>query len=103
MSNGYHVDAEQLRAHARNIEALQARFEAVKSADSHIVQGDEAYGLRCGWLAGVLEQRHITQDELIACAEENLTLMAEALRKAANDTRPSRGTTSILCILPAVR
>lgn len=96
MGNGYQVDVEQLRAHARNIEAIRARFEAVKSASAHITQDDEAYGLLCGWIAGVLEGRHVTQDELVSYAEENLTLMAEALRKAADEYEAIEGTNADL-------
>ncbi|WP_433265103.1 hypothetical protein ACQPWR_31765 [Micromonospora vinacea] len=47
MSGGFEVDAEQIRQHARNIEALRARFGAVKNASAHITQDDTAYGLLC--------------------------------------------------------
>jgi excreted virulence factor EspC (type VII ESX diderm) len=83
MTNGYDVDPEQLRAHAANVEAIRARFEAVKSASAHIARNDQAYGLLCGWIAGVLEDRHTRQDELIAYVEENLSLVADSLRSAA--------------------
>ncbi|GAA1344172.1 hypothetical protein J7S33_06630 [Saccharothrix algeriensis] len=87
MTSGYHVDVEQLRRHAGNIEALKARFEAVKSASAHIAQDDQAYGLLCGWISGILEARHTRQDELIAYVEENLALAAESLRATADDYR----------------
>ncbi|WP_327001782.1 type VII secretion target [Dactylosporangium sp. NBC_01737] len=77
------VDTGQLRTHARNIETINARFGAVKAASAHIAQDDAAYGLLCGWMAGILEGRHTRQDELIAYAEENLTLIAAQLRKTA--------------------
>jgi hypothetical protein len=85
MGDGYNVDIEQLRTHAGNVEAIRARFNSVKSASAHIMQDDQAYGLLCGWIAGVLELRHTRQDELIAYVEENLDLVATALRVAADD------------------
>ncbi|MDQ4039237.1 MAG: type VII secretion target [Actinomycetota bacterium] len=85
MGDGYNVDVEQLRAHARNVDAIQARFGAVRSASGHIAQDDQAYGLLCGWIAGVLEGRHTRQDELIAYVEENLALVATALRVSVDD------------------
>ncbi|MEV4516697.1 type VII secretion target [Dactylosporangium sp. NPDC049525] len=78
------VDTGQLRTHARNIETINARFGAVKAASAHIAQNDAAYGLLCGWMSGILEGRHARQDELIAYAEENLTLVAQQLRKSAD-------------------
>lgn len=85
MGEGFEVQTEQIRAHARNVEALFDRFGAVKAASGHIAQNDEAYGLLCGWIAGVLEGRHVRQDELIAYVAENLSLAADSLRRAADD------------------
>lgn len=85
MAEGYDVDVEQLRAHAANVAAIQDRFAAVKAASSHIAQDDQAYGLLCGWVSGVLEGRHARQDELIASVEENLALVTEALRASAEE------------------
>lgn len=85
MGDGYVVSAEQIRAHAGKIEEIQARFDAVKSASSHIQQDDQAYGLLCGWIAGVLEGRHTRQDELVDFVAENLSLAAESLRATADD------------------
>jgi Excreted virulence factor EspC, type VII ESX diderm len=97
MGGGFHVDVEQLRAHAGHVEVIKARFEAVKSASAHIAQDDQAYGLLCGWIAGVLEGRHTRQDELIAYVEENLTLVATALRTTADqyETRDSENAAAI--------
>jgi hypothetical protein len=81
----YDVDTDQLRTHAGNVEAVMARFEAVKAASAHIAQDDQAYGLLCGWIAGILEGRHTTQDELIAFAERNLGDVARELRESADD------------------
>jgi hypothetical protein len=85
MADGYTTDVEQIRAHAKNLETLRQRFDAVKAASSHIAQDDQAYGLLCGWIAGLLEGRHNRQDELIAYVEENLSLAAKSLRDTADD------------------
>jgi hypothetical protein len=81
----YEVDTEQLRTHAANVDAIKERFAAVKAASAHIAQDDQAYGLLCGWIAGVLEGRHTTQDELHSFAENNLALVAQELRQSADD------------------
>lgn len=83
--DGFDVDVQQLRTHAGSIDGLRDRFDAVKTASANIAQNDSAYGLLCGWIAGVLEGRHTRQDELIAYVEENLTLCAEAIRDTADD------------------
>ena len=82
--DGYTADVEQIRRHAENLAALQARFDAVTSASTAITQDDQAYGLLCGWMPGVLEGRHARQDELIAYVQENLGLAAQALRDSAD-------------------
>lgn len=84
MSDGYGTDTSQLRTHATHIEALRARFAAVKGASAHIRQDDQAYGLLCGWISGLLEGKHARYDEAVAYAEENLTLVADGLRKNAD-------------------
>jgi hypothetical protein len=85
MGDGYTTDTDQIRAHAANLETLKARFAAVKAASAHITRDDQAYGFMCGWIANVLEGRHLKQDELIAYVEENLSLAAESLRGTADD------------------
>ncbi|PSL55847.1 excreted virulence factor EspC (type VII ESX diderm) [Saccharothrix carnea] len=85
MGNGYNVDVEQLRTHARNLEAIKDRFGAVKAASAHIAQDDQAYGLLCGWISGILEGRHAAQDDLLAFAENNLALIATELRATADE------------------
>jgi hypothetical protein len=83
VSNGYKVAADQLRAHARNVETVKDRFGAVKAASAHITQNDAAYGMLCRWMPAVLEGRHKTQDQLYAYVEENLNLVAQRLRRDA--------------------
>lgn len=85
MADSYIVDIDQIRAHARTVEAIRARFEAVKTASAHIAQDDQAYGLLCGWISAVLEGRHTRQDELFAGVEENLALVAEELNLTADE------------------
>ncbi|WP_026924339.1 hypothetical protein [Glycomyces arizonensis] len=92
---GYVVDAEQLRAHASNLEQFKTRFEAIASASSHIAQDDEAYGLLCGWISGILEERHQRQDGLVAYVEENIGLAAESIRAAADAYEESDNDASV--------
>ncbi|MET0132487.1 MAG: type VII secretion target [Kibdelosporangium sp.] len=83
MPDGFTVDTDQIRTHAVNVEAVLARFDAVRAASSHIAQDDQAYGLLCGWISGALEGKHTRQDELIAKVAENLRLVAAGLRASA--------------------
>jgi len=77
------VDPAQLRRHIAHLEAVRARFAAVRSASATITQDASAYGLLCGWLPPMLEGRHRRQDSLIAYVEENLSLAADALAEVA--------------------
>lgn len=83
MGDGFSVEAEQIRAHARNVEAIRGRFGAIKAASGHISGDESAYGLLCGWISGVLEARHAQQDELVAYVEENLSLVVSGLERTA--------------------
>ncbi|MBU2669839.1 hypothetical protein KOI35_40650 [Actinoplanes bogorensis] len=85
MSDGFSVDAQQIRAHAAKVEAVEMRFAAVKAASSAIVADHAAYGLLCGWMAGILEARHTKQNELYAYVEENLRLATDALVRTSQD------------------
>lgn len=80
---GFNVEAEQLRAHAGNIDAVKQRFAKVKSASSHITADSQAYGVLCGWISGVLEGRHTDINAVIATVENNLELVAKELRASA--------------------
>ncbi|HYQ64750.1 type VII secretion target [Actinophytocola sp.] len=85
MGDRYTVDPAELRKHAGDIDSLRERFAAVKAASAHIAQDDQAYGMLCGWISGILEGRHTKQDELIAYVEENLDIVARELRETADD------------------
>jgi uncharacterized protein YukE len=85
MGDKYTVDPAELRKHAGNVDSLKERFAAVKAASTHIAQDDQAYGLLCGWISGILEGRHHKQDELLAYVEENLDIVARELRATADD------------------
>lgn len=101
MSNGFAVDTDQIRAHAANVEAVLDRFDAVKAASAHIAQDDQAYGLLCGWISGVLEGKHTRQDELIAKVAENLRLVAAGLRSSAQVYDTTDGSNaSMLASIP---
>ncbi|WP_306210371.1 type VII secretion target [Actinoplanes sp. RD1] len=84
MADGFSVDPEQLRRHADAVEAVRARFAAIQGASAAISADSAAYGMLCGWIAGILEGRHAEQDELIAYVAENLSLAAAALRSASS-------------------
>ena len=91
MSDGFSVDARQIRAHATKVDAVQQRFAAVKAASGAIVGDDAAYGMLCGWMAGILEARHAKQDELYAYVEENLRLASDALVRTSEDYEVADG------------
>lgn len=85
MSDGFTTNPAELRAHAANVDTVRERFGNVKAASAHIAQDDQAYGVLCGWISGVLEARHQKQDELLGRVEENLSLVATSLRDTADD------------------
>jgi hypothetical protein len=83
MVDGFLADAAQIRRHAAQVDAVRARFGAVRSASAHIGQGDGAYGLLCSWIPAILENRHVRHDSLMAYVEENLLRAADALTQSA--------------------
>lgn len=85
MADGFAVDVAEMRAHAARVEAVRQRFGAVRAASAAIAADDAAYGRLCGWIGGVLEQRHVRQEGLLAYVEENLRLAAEALARTGQD------------------
>jgi hypothetical protein len=91
MGDEFTVDPAQLRRHVASIEAVQARFGAVTGASAAIAADGAAYGLLCGWIAGILEARHVKQDELMAYVRENLSLAADALSAAGRDYESADG------------
>lgn len=85
MTDGFQVDAQQIRDHAAKVDEVQQRFGAVKAASAAIAQDDAAYGMLCGWMSAILEGRHASQNSLYAYVEENLSLAADALLQAGRD------------------
>jgi len=83
MAEAFNVDTAQLHRHAARVLAVRDQLGAIKGASRAISQNDAAYGLLCGWIAGILESRHQRQDALYAYVEENLSLAAKALTTAA--------------------
>ncbi|HWO61678.1 MAG TPA: type VII secretion target [Umezawaea sp.] len=81
---GFKVDIQQLRTHAQNVQAVRQRFDAVQAASAHITGDDQAYGLLCGWISGVLEGRHRKQDDLIAYVAESLDIVSRELDLSAD-------------------
>lgn len=100
MSDGFTVATDQIRAHAANVKAVLDRFDAVKAASSYIAQDDQAYGLLCGWISGVLEGKHTRQDKLIAKVAENLQLVTALLRTSAQlyDTTDASNASTLTSI-----
>jgi excreted virulence factor EspC (type VII ESX diderm) len=94
LAEHFTVDIQQLRTHAQNVQAVRQRFGAVQGASAHIAQDDQAYGLLCGWISGVLEGRHQKQDELIAYVAENLDMVTDELEQTADayDTLDNDGS-----------
>jgi Excreted virulence factor EspC, type VII ESX diderm len=85
MRDGYEVDLDQLRAHARSMAAIRERFAAAKAASAHITLDGQAYGRLCGWIAVDLAARHDKHDELIAFVENNLDIAEDQLDFTADD------------------
>ncbi|MFB9662846.1 type VII secretion target [Glycomyces mayteni] len=85
MSDRFDVVPDDLRAHAANIDAVRARFADVLSAIDTIAQDNEAYGIICQFLPPILAGRQDEQKELTSMAEENLDLLAQAVRATADD------------------
>lgn len=80
-----HIDVEPdaLITHAGNIDALRERFGAILSAIDSVSQDNEAYGIICQFLPPVLAGRQEDQKELTTMAQENLEMLAQALRDTA--------------------
>ncbi|MEU6251017.1 type VII secretion target [Glycomyces sp. NPDC047010] len=85
MSDRFDVVPDDLRAHAANIDAVRERFADVLSAIDTIAQDDQAYGIICQFLPPILAGRQDDQKELTTMAEENLDLLAQAVRATAED------------------
>ncbi|SDK87807.1 Excreted virulence factor EspC, type VII ESX diderm [Glycomyces sambucus] len=85
MSDQFEVVTDDLRSHASNIDSVRERFDAVLSAIDTIAQDDEAYGIICQFLPPILANRQEEQKELTTMAQENLQLLADAVRTTADD------------------
>ncbi|MFC7547506.1 type VII secretion target [Plantactinospora sp. GCM10030261] len=95
MAEAFNVDVAQVHRHAAKVLAVRDQIEAVKVASRAIAQNDAAYGLLCGWIAGILEARHQRQDALYAQVEENLSRAAEALKAAAQQFESTDDSSSV--------
>jgi hypothetical protein len=83
MGTGYSVAPEELRLHARHLDAFGARFDKVAAASRHISGDGQAYGMLCAWIGLILEGRHQRQDQLVTLAAQNVSLVATAVAKQA--------------------
>jgi nitric oxide synthase oxygenase domain/subunit len=82
MGHSFHVDADQLRDHATAVDDFAARAETAADAGRQVAGMDNAYGLLCRPIAGLLagpQQR---------CAD-SLEKAAQALHRITNDLRAS--------------
>jgi hypothetical protein len=85
VADGFSADPAQIREHAARIAAIRDRFAAVTAASAAITRDDAAYGLLCGWMSGILEERHKAQKAIHLYVEENLRLEEEALIRTGHD------------------
>ncbi|GIE26999.1 hypothetical protein Ait01nite_000440 [Actinoplanes italicus] len=85
MSDGFIADPAQIRAHAARVAAIRERFGAITAASAAITRDDAAYGLLCGWMAGILGERLDSQRTIHAYVEENLHLAEESLLRTGRD------------------
>jgi streptomycin 6-kinase len=77
------VVSEDLVTHASHIDSIRERFANVLSAIDSVSQDNEAYGIVCQFLPPILAGRQEEQKELTTMAQENLELLAQALRDTA--------------------
>ena len=82
MGHSFHVDAEQLRDHATTVDDYATRAETAADAGRQVAGMDNAYGLLCRPIAGLLAgpQRR--------CAD-SLEKVAQALHRITNDLNAS--------------
>ena len=83
MADQLDVTPEDLVTHAANIDAIRERFGPVLDAMSSITQSNDAYGIICQFLPPVLAGRQDDQREITEMAQENLELLAQAVRDTA--------------------
>ncbi|HRC12746.1 MAG: hypothetical protein IPJ15_14390 [Actinomycetales bacterium] len=56
MSQQFHVDPGELRAHAVGLAGVAADVGTALSAAQSVALGSEAYGLLCAWMPGVINE-----------------------------------------------
>jgi hypothetical protein len=83
MAAGFTIEPEELRAHARNLDGFQARFDQVAAASQHISADGQAYGALCAWIGLILHGRHQRQDQLVTFAAENVSQVSRAVTNQA--------------------
>jgi hypothetical protein len=85
VADGFSADVDQIREHAAKIAAVRDRFAAISAASAAITRNDAAYGLLCGWMSGILQERQEAQKTIYSYVEENLRLAEEALIRTGQD------------------
>jgi hypothetical protein len=82
MGDSFHVDTDQLRQHAAAVDDFTTRTDTAADAGRQVAGMDNAYGLLCRPIAGLLagpQQR---------CAD-SLSKAAQALRRITDDLHAS--------------
>jgi|SRR4051812_14530666 hypothetical protein len=82
---GFVAELQEIQSHAAKLEAFRQRFGAIKSASLSISSDEAAYGVLCGWMAGILGRRQQRQGQLLTYVEDNLSLAATALMRTSRE------------------
>ena len=85
----FHVDHEDLRAHARGVDEVAHSVSQAAATAAGVNLSGGAFGVLCGFLPPVLNTFAATSPSAIESAGNNLTYVAEAVRAMADDYRDS--------------
>lgn len=77
------VSPQHLRAHASTLDVLRSLLEDVQLTSGRIGDGQEAYGLLCGWVLTGLGDRYLHHRDQLTYIEESLAVAVQALHRAA--------------------
>ena len=80
---GFEVTAGDLVAHARSLDRVCDEVAAARNAGSAVVLGSGAYGVLCGWVAGLLAPAQDSAVTALAGSVGALEQTARGLRDSA--------------------
>lgn len=83
----FHIDHEDLRAHARVVDDVGHGVAEAASAAATVNVSGGAFGIMCGFLPPILNGYIPQNQAAIAAAAGNLSSTAEAVRAMADDYR----------------